>query len=409
MGIKKTYNLGTFFTLYIAQSVPMAFFAAVLPILMRQGDYTLTTISLIKLIKIPWLIKFLWSPIVDRHTKEVIDYKRWIVVSEILYALIIIGVALLKLETQPVLVIGLIMLAFIMSATQDIATDALAARAFAPSDRGLLNSMQTMGSFAGSMVGSGVLLVLFHKVGWHHMLPIVALFVLVALIPLLQNKNIQLQPTQSAERPKAEPKDMVTFFSQKRIYRHVIFLILFYTGIIGLLSNLRPMMVDFGYDMKEIGFIVGIFGTSMGIIGSLLSGLGIKYIGRKWMRRIVSLMIIGTSSFFLITYNHGTLTSWTYLLYIGIGLVWFSYGMASTLVYTTSMDLVREGREGTDFTVQIVITHLSSMAFSIGLSRIADLHSYSGLFLASLVLGGLTLLYIWFYNPNKIAPDGYSL
>lgn len=51
--------------------------------------------------------------------------------------------------------IGLILMAFLMSATQDIATDALAARSFHASDRGLINSMQSMGSFAGSMVGSG--------------------------------------------------------------------------------------------------------------------------------------------------------------------------------------------------------------------------------------------------------------
>lgn len=403
MGRTKSYNLFTFFSLYIAQAVPMSFFSAVLPILMRQGDYSLTAIALIKLIKIPWIVKFLWSPLVDRHTKEVMDYKRWIVVSEILYALIILVVALLRLDTTPLLVIGLIMLAFVMSATQDIATDALAARSFGASDRGLINSMQSMGSFAGSMVGSGVLLVLFNRFGWQHMLPAVALFVLIALIPLLQNNNIQLQPSNETTRPKATPKTMLTFFTQKGIYRHIIFLILFYTGIIGLLSNLRPMMVDFGYDMGDIGFIVGICGTSMGILGSFLSGLGVKFLGRKWMRRVVSLLIISTSIYFLLTYRSGLLTEYTSLIYVGIGLVWLSYGMASTLVYTTSMDLVRPGSEGTDFTLQIVVTHLSSMLFSISCSRVADLTGYQGLFLTSLVLGLITLLYVWFYNPNKIA------
>ena len=405
MGRQKSYNLFTFFSLYIAQSVPMSFFAAVLPILMRQGAYSLTAIALIKLIKIPWIIKFLWSPLVDRHTKEVLDYKRWIVVSEILYALIILVVALLSLDTTPILVIGLIFIAFLMSATQDIATDALAARSFHPNDRGLINSMQSMGSFAGSMVGSGVLLVLFHKLGWHHMLPWVALFVLVALIPLLQNKGIELQPTAEKERPIARPKDMLTFFTQKGIYKHIIFLLLFYTGIIGLLSNLRPMMVDFGYDMKEIGFIVGICGTSMGILGSFLSGLGVKYLGRKWMRRLVSLLIVGTSTLFLITYNGGLLGQHTPFIFVAIGSVWLIYGMASTLVYTTSMDLVRSGREGTDFTLQIVVTHLSSMLFSISFARVADVTGYQGLFTLSLVMGLLTTLYIWFYNPKKVIDE----
>ena len=157
------------------------------------------------------------------------------------------------------------------------------------------------------------------------MLPWVALFVLVALIPLLQNKGIELQPTAEKERPIARPKDMLTFFTQKGIYKHVIFLLIFYTGIIGLLSNLRPMMVDFGYEMKEIGFIVGICGTAMGILGSFLSGLGVKYLGRKWMRRLVSLLIVGNSTLFLITYNGGLLGQHTPFIWLplwSILLVW---------------------------------------------------------------------------------------
>lgn len=406
MNRQRNYNLFTFFTLYIAQSVPMAFFAAVLPILMRQGSYSLTAIALVKLIKIPWLVKFLWSPLVDRHTNTVLDYKRWIVVSEILYALVILVVALFHIGESPFLVIGLILMAFVMSATQDIATDALAARSFESQDRGLLNSMQSMGSFAGSMVGSGVLLVLFHKVGWNYMLPAVALFVLIALVPLLQNRGLKLQESPSLARPKAKPKDMLTFFTQKKIYRHILFLLLFYTGFIGILSNLRPMMVDFGYEMEGIGFIVGIFGTSVGIVGSFLSGWGIKRIGRYWMRRIVALMILLTPLYFLLSYRTGLLSSSLPLLYVGIALVWGTYGMASTLVYTTSMDLVREGREGTDFTLQIVLTHLSSMVFSIACSRIADVKGYSGLFAVEVALALLSGTYVLFYSPSKIKSYG---
>lgn len=109
------------------------------------------------------------------------------------------------------------------------------------------------------------------------MLPAVALFVLIALI-LLQNNNIQLQPSNETTRPKATRlKRCSHSLLRKGSIGTIIFLILFYTGIIGLLSNLRPMMVDFGYDMGDIGFIVGICGTSMGILGSFLSGLGVKF------------------------------------------------------------------------------------------------------------------------------------
>jgi len=67
------------------------------------------------------------------------------------YAAIIFVVAMLDIQTDFSLIILLILLAFIASATQDIATDAMAARAFERKDSSLLNSIQSMGSFTGSM------------------------------------------------------------------------------------------------------------------------------------------------------------------------------------------------------------------------------------------------------------------
>ena len=82
----KTYNLATFFCLYIAQTIPMSFFSTVIPVMMRQEDFSLSAIGLLQLIKLPWILKFLWSPMVDRHAVTTGDYKRWIFSSELIYA-----------------------------------------------------------------------------------------------------------------------------------------------------------------------------------------------------------------------------------------------------------------------------------------------------------------------------------
>lgn len=71
-----------------------------------------------------------------------------------------------------------------------------------------------------------------------------------------------------------------------------------------------------------------------------------------------------------------------------------SYGMATIVVYTTAMDCVRPGREGTDFTVQTVITHLSGMLMAILSGKIADHTGYHGLFFFEVSLALLSLVYI---------------
>ena len=376
----------------------MSFFSSALPVLMRQGAYSLLAIALLKLIKIPWLIKFLWSPIVDSRTESLKDYKQWIFGAEVIYAIIIFIVATLSIEADFTLIIILIILAFISSATQDIATDAMAARSFDRKDTSLLNSIQSMGSFTGSMVGGGFLLLLFHKFGWNSLLPWVAIFVLMALIPLFFIKKIKLR--ERKVKQKAKPKDMLLFFNQKNIWRQVVFLLLYYAGLIGILSNLSPFLVDIGYDIKEIGGIVGIFGVSFGILCAFISGIYIRKIGKSLSRKIISFLIIVPAVYFIWLSSSGS-TDLIFIL-IGVALVWGIYGMSSTLINTSAMDIVRDGREGTDFTLQIVITHLGAMIITIVSASIGDAFGYKGLFLTQLVIALISFLYVLLFKQYSV-------
>ena len=232
----KAFNLGTFFCLYIAQTIPMSFFSTVIPVMMRQENFSLSAIGLLQLIKLPWILKFLWSPMVDRHARTTGDYKRWIFSSELIYAILIFAVAFLDFKTDFYTIIALIIVSFIASATQDIATDALAVLSFNRKDKSLVNSMQSMGSFGGSMIGGGVLLLLFKQLGWNSLLPCVALFVIVALLPLLFNRGLEIAPKDTHER--AKKADVFYFFTQKNIWKQIGFLFLYYSGLIGTLAML---------------------------------------------------------------------------------------------------------------------------------------------------------------------------
>lgn len=386
---EKTYNLATFFCLYIAQTIPMSFFSTVIPVMMRQENFSLSAIGLLQLIKLPWILKFLWSPLVDRHTLTTRDYKRWIFSSELIYAILIFAVALLDFKTDFYTILTLIIISFIASATQDIATDALAVLAFNRKDKSLVNSMQSMGSFGGSMIGSGVLLLLFKQIGWNYLLPCLALFVIIALLPLLFNKTINIQTKDKDQR--AKKADVFYFFTRRDIWKQIGFLFLYYSGLIGTLAMLRPWLVDLGYDMKEIGMMSGVAGTFVGFLSSFIGGMIIRKIGRYKARILFAFFVlIATCYFFGLSYTIPT----TAMLYGGIFLLWGSYGMATIVVYTTAMDCVRPGREGTDFTIQTVITHLSGMLIAILSGKIADHTGYHGLFLFETTIAFISLIYI---------------
>lgn len=393
--LQKGGQLFTFFSLYIMQKIPMAFFSTVIPVMMRQQNFSLEVIGMLQFLKLPWILKFLWSPMVDRSCKNVSDYKSWIFSSEIIYAVIVFSIAFLDLNVTPILVIGLIILAFIASATQDIATDALAVITFSDKDKSLVNSMQSIGGFAGAMIGGGGLLLIYNKMGWGNLLPFLALFVLLAIIPLIFFKGgdvarLNLQSRKTNEKPGLN--DLVGFFKQKGVWKQIVFLFLYYAGLIGTLSMFKPMLVDLGYDIKEIGVMSGIIGTSIGCIGSFLGGFIVRKIGRYWSRLIFAAFVLIAAIYFTLLLTCLPINTAT--LHLGISLLWFSYGAATIVVYTTAMDCVRKGYEGTDFTIQTVITHLSGMLMAVGAGKLAGSYGYKLLFQIEMLIALISFIYI---------------
>ncbi len=382
--------LGTFFSLYIAQAVPMSFFSTALQVLMRQQEFSLTTISMLQLVKVPWILKFLWSPLIDKRCMTVGDYKRWIISSEIVYAMLILGAGLLNLETNIRLIIILIFLSLMASATQDIATDALAILSTKKEEKSMVNSIQSMGSFGGSLLGSGVLLMVLHHYGWNGVTLCLSVFVLLALIPIIYNKKIKLQ-TEKSKQNVARWTDFIWFFNRREVWPHIVFLLLYYASIMGLLSMVRPYMVDLGYTMKEIGFLSGVLGIGTAMLVGYPAGILIRRYGVEKIRIFFAACILAaTVYFFFISLSHPS----HLLLCVGVMLLWMCYGMGTVVVYTSSMYIVRGGREGTDFTIQIVITHISGLCMAILSGKITDHIGYNGLFAVESAIAVVSLVYV---------------
>ncbi len=89
------------------------------------------------------------------------------------------------------------------------------------------------------------------------------------------------------------------------------------------------------------------------------------------------------------------------ILYIGIVLLWASYGLSSVAIYTTSMDAVRPEAAGTDFTIQIVITHFSSMLIAVFSGKLGDVLGYHQLFGVEMLMSVASVLILFFVYPIR--------
>ncbi len=391
--MKPIQKYSTLFSLYIAQSVPMSFFSTVLPVIMRMENFSLTGIALIQLIKLPWILKFFWAPLIDRNANSHYHYKKWIIGSELFYAACIIAIAFFNLQTDFSTIIVLMVLAIFFSATQDIASDALAIRILKKEERPFGNSVQSMGNFGGTLLGSGCLLFLYTITGWEWLMVLLAAFVLMALLPLVF--NIKKEEKEIPVLPKAgiTLKEMGAFFAIPGILKWMLILILFYSGILGILSLLKPWMVDLGYNVKEIALMVGIYGTGCGAVGALFAGFIIKKLGQRKSILLFSAYNIFAALFFVYIFNAGITKP---LLYAAITILWTAYSMSSVIIYTVSMGKVRQGKEGTDYSIQIVLTHLQGIIIAISAGKFADAFGMNKLFITEAVMASLVFVIVYF-------------
>lgn len=379
----------------------MSLISTLLPVLMRQQDFSLSTIGLLQFMKLPWILKLFWAPFVDRHTSDLSSYKRWIWGSEIAYALAIFAVAFFDLKLDFAMILMLVVLAFVCSATQDIATDGLTSRVFGDNTIEA-NRLQSMGQFAGSLVGGGVLMLVYHYIGWSTLFVGVAILTLALIIPL-QYYRSELPPrSEGSQHGKASLRDVPSFFRQRGAGKRSLLLFLFHAGLVGSMAMTKPYLVDLGYSLSSIGLLFNLYGAGCGFLASFVAGKYLKALPRARALTYASLAIlVGTALIALIGY---TGQSHIALVILMLTALWGSYGIGSVVIYSVAMDYVRPGREGTDFTLQIIILHLSSVLVAGFSGKLSEWLGYSSFFFIEMGLALISLLYIkYIYNdrPNK--------
>ena len=66
-------------SLYCAQGLPSGLVAHAMPVLLRQHGVDLAWIGLLKLLALPWLLKVLWAPWIDRMSSDRLGHHRgWV-------------------------------------------------------------------------------------------------------------------------------------------------------------------------------------------------------------------------------------------------------------------------------------------------------------------------------------------
>lgn len=398
-------------SLYFSQGLPSGFLAHALPALLREYGVAVEYIGALKLLALPWFLKFLWAPFVDRtEVGRLGDHRGWILLMQTTLALLLLVLSFFSPDT---LFGSLIILFFVMvvminttAATQDIATDGLAVKLLPEKWRGLGNSIQVSGFKMGMILSGSLLLVSVDKLGWSLSFQLLAGSLLLLLIPayLFKERVASQQSVSSNVISSSGSIDDKTgwveaykgFFSQQGILYWLV--VLFTYKIADSLGSgmIKPLLIDSGYSLTDVAELT--FWASIGgLVAAIAAGFIYYRLGAKWSLLLFGLLqAMGIGAYALLAVGELERSS-----VMAIALFeQAADGMSTVALFALMMAQCRKGHEGSDYTVQACIQVVLSGVVGALSGFIAKLAGYQSLYMVAGLLGVLALIPVYYYFSN---------
>jgi MFS transporter, PAT family, beta-lactamase induction signal transducer AmpG len=345
--------------LYFAQGLPFGFLTKSLPALMRQLGTSLELIGLSSALFLPWALKFLWAPLVDRRYSPRWGRRRsWLLPMQASMVALLALMSLWRPGLGLLPLMALVILINLVSATQDIAADGLAVSVLTPDERGLGNGLQVGAYRVGMIAGGGLLLGLIDDLGWATSFAVMVSLVILSSVPVVALREPpEALPEAHLEAPPAPLRDqpMRSFLRQGRATAVLILLLGYKFGNSLADGMLKPFMIDAGFTLSDIGWISGTGGSVAGLIGAALGGLLTKPLGHRRALIVFAVLQAATWAAFALVPS----PSWGALLAL-VCAEHIASGLGTVALFTCMMDWCRPERGAIDYTVQASLVVIST-------------------------------------------------
>lgn len=264
--------------LYVAQSVVGGVTWAGLPAVLRDQGLALDNVGLLSLIALPWALKFLWAPMVERYRLPPVGRNRSGVIVAVgglvsIAGLIVVGL----LGPSPLApVLACLTVVALAAATVDIACDGYAVESLPRSQHGWANAAQVGGAYLGSAIGGGLFLVLVAGLGWTD-----AIWAMAALLAVLGLPFLLRAQAETASQERAHVPSMAAALRRPEIRRGLLAAALYVLAQKTALMMLGPFLIDAGLDLATLGILNGVGSMIVGLGAALLGGALVRMFGAR--------------------------------------------------------------------------------------------------------------------------------
>ncbi|GAB2687226.1 RhtX/FptX family siderophore transporter [Mucilaginibacter koreensis] len=328
--------------------------------------------TFVAIVGIPWIVQFVWGPIIDRYQYSVIGHrKQWVVLTQLVAFLASLSLLLVHDPAQQV---GLMSAVFfthsIFASVQDASVDAIAIAIVPDHERGRVNAFMRGGYLLGIAIGSAGLSTVLHHYGFRMAASVQSALLLVMtvltffikldnadqLIPKF-GKSVRSDSTHPDENPSLSWlfKELYTGIAERSNLQTFAIIALVYTcASIFIRSFSYYTIHNLHWADQEISVLQGGWGTLATVLVTITGGIVADKIGPERLQLKVMLVLCT----FLIVFNSlGFL--WVHRPVTVAGLILWNFAdpMFSVAAMPVLMALCRQKVEGSQFTTYMAMVN----------------------------------------------------
>lgn len=367
--------LGLLAGLYAAQSVTGSMVQSALPVALRDAGMPLDQIGYLAVLFLPWALKFLWAPLVDRFFTE----RSWILACQAGVAACFLAAAAFPPQTHLLPLSVVLLLMATLAATQDVATDSLAVRATSAETRGAASGASTAGAYVGFLIGGGLWLMVYSAAGWAVSMVVMAGFITLLSVPVLFSSGLAAR--RDRETSSVRRVALRSVLSNRLLMKGVVFLLVYQIGIRMGSAMTGPYLVDKGMSLDTIGMVRGAGGAVAGFIAATLGALLVQATG---IRRAVVIAALLNAALLAALASLEIVGSISQTLAAGLLIAQgAAVALSFVALYAAMMNWCNPDQTATDFAALQSLDAIIAIAASAVAGHLGKLFGYGALFGAS--------------------------
>lgn len=352
-------HLILFYFLYFFEGAPIGLIWWTIPTILSLQGFSVETITTLSAsATLPWSLKFLLGPLVDRFIYTRKSYAWTIAALQLGMAGGIGSLLFVSLASPSVLSFVLIISFF--SAAQDVVIDAWAIASVDSSDRGKINGAMQAGMLTGRWAFGAGLLVALSYIPLDSALYCLLLLISISIIFLLSKYKEAVEVIAPIEK-KLNFRSLTFVFERKFLFLGMVALVSGF-ALEGFTATISPYLVEGGFSQEQVGWTLSSTLIVM-LLGSVIGGLASDRFGD--LKSFVFAGLVLAVLVFIAGQLHGEIKV---AMVSGVLSTYFFVGFFTAASYTYFMNQCHGKMEATKFTFLMAITNLCEViaAFSIG-------------------------------------------